>query len=211
MYRKFICAVLLLTCACYGEFESRISSGVSTNLNDDWSLNFKYETRIIEQQDCFDYNSGDIGFSYKGLHENIKIGLNYKVSNQLKNNQWRIEQRPYGYLTYKNKIKSIDWSNRVRIEYREFDTKEDLWRLRNKFGFKFPYLYKPLKLRPYIADEVYYQFNDQGYSKNRIYGGCTFNLTENFKSDIYYFWEKERESAGGDELNVLGLKFTYYF
>ncbi|MBI9018933.1 MAG: DUF2490 domain-containing protein [Phycisphaerae bacterium] len=179
--------------------------------NEDWKFSFKYETRLKEQGRCWYYDAGDLGLAYSGLHEKIKIGANCKLIEQFDDEQWRSETRPYTYITYKDSVKCLDWFNTTRTECRIFENKSDLWRVRNKAGIKLPPIFEKTNLRPYLSDEVFFNFDGQGYAKNRIYAGCTFNLTEKLKGDFYYFWEKETASAGGQELNVAGLKLTYYF
>jgi hypothetical protein len=68
-----------------------------------------------------------------------------------------------------------------------------------------------LKLKPYLADEVFINFNEEGYVGNRFYSGVAFNFTKNVKANIYYVWQSARASPGRDDVHALGTKLTFRF
>ncbi len=129
---------------------------------------------------------------YSGYADWVDLRFNYrKVYERDSEGAWRTENRPHINVTLKTKLGGIDLSSRSRFEYRDRKKKEDLWRYRNKVTFKLPFEITELKLQPYLADEVFINFNDQGYAANRFYSGLSFDLAKNIKGQIYYLWQSK--------------------
>ncbi|MHC4265233.1 MAG: DUF2490 domain-containing protein [Planctomycetota bacterium] len=196
-----------------GVFQFRMGTGLTVDIKKDLKFKFEEEIRFQDNQNGMPYHSSDFGLIYSGLNEHIDLGLFFKMAfaqiDELDDETIQ-ENRPFFYVTYKDYIGNIQWSNRSRIEYRMIDKQLEFWRYRNKFGLKFPELWEDSNVRPYVADEVFFAMDGRGYTKNRLYAGFTSQLLENVKGDIYYLWER-RDLSVLDDLHVLGLKFTFAF
>ena len=81
---------------------------------------------------------------------------------------------------------------------------------RNKLTIEFPKL-TTLQLQPYIADEVFINFDREGYNNNRFYAGFEINLTKTIEADIFYMWQSTRSDGGRKDINVLGFKLEIAF
>ncbi|MHC4758156.1 MAG: DUF2490 domain-containing protein [Planctomycetota bacterium] len=196
-----------------GVFQFRMGTGLTADVAKELKFKFEEEFRVQDNQDGLFYHSSDFGLVYTGVSKNIDLGFFFKLAftqlDQLDDETIQ-ENRPFVYVTFKDYLGNVQWSNRCRIEYRMIDKQVEFWRYRNKFGLKFPELWKDSKLQPYVADEVFFAMDGRGYTKNRVYAGLTRPLGEKVKGDIYYLWER-RDIAVLDDLHVLGLRFTYAF
>ena len=76
---------------------------------------------------------------------------------------------------------------------------------------KFPLELTELKLQPYLADEVFINFDDEGFNKNRVYFGASFKLSKNLEGNIFYLWQSSRSSGDWKDINVLGIGLKYRF
>ena len=149
---------------------------------------------------------------YSGLAKWIDLGFNYRqVFEKDSKGQWKQENQPNINVTLKGKLLGLDLSNRERFEYRDLEDNEDVWRYRNKVTAKLPLELTGLKLKPYLADEIFITLNDDNIDKNRMYAGVSFKLTKNLNGDVFYLWQSSRSSSGWTDINVLGtaLKFSF--
>lgn len=183
----------------------------SLDLNEDWTATFGEEFRFGDEGGNLYYHHSDVGFVYKGLADWIDVGANFRKVYGDTGSTWRQENRPHINVTLKGKMGDVGVSNRSRFEFRDIDKKKDIWRYRNKVTFKLPYELTELKLKPYLADEVFINFNEEEYVGNRFYSGVAFSIAKNVKADIYYLWFSAR--SGGEQYNIhaLGTKLIFRF
>ncbi|MHC4571223.1 MAG: DUF2490 domain-containing protein [Planctomycetota bacterium] len=182
------------------------------NLDKDWTATFQEKFKLGDGGGHLYYHHSDVGFVYKGLADWIDLGFNFrKLYEEDRTNTWRHENRPHINVTLKGKLGDIGVSNRSRLEYRDNDKKEDIWRYRNKVTFKLPFELTELKLKPYLADEVFINVNEEGYSGNRLYAGLSFSLAKNIKARVYYVWQSFRASPGRDNIHALGTNLILLF
>lgn len=182
------------------------------NINKNWKTTLEEELRLGDDGGHLYYHHSDIGLIYKGLGDYIDIGLNFrKVYVEDDSNTWRHENRPHINLTLKKKLGSIAFSTRSRLEYRDVEQKAETWRYRNLFTFKLPCELTSLKLKPYVADEIFMNLNGEGYAGNRVYGGVAFNLSANINTAIYYVWQSARANPGRDDIHAFGTKLVFNF
>ena len=111
----------------------------------------------------------------------------------------------------KTNWKDLALSNRSRFEFRDRENAKNLWRYRNKFTIKFPWKLTALKLQPYVADEVFINFDDENFTANRFYAGVTTKLTDNLDAHIAYIMQSKRSGSDYTDYHALGtyLKFKF--
>lgn len=217
-----ICFVAALTCwefftsPCFaaddGDFQWWSTAGVSYDINKDWKVTFEEEFRLGDDGGHLYYHHSDLGFVYKGFADWIDLGFNYRQVFEKDNaGEWRPENRPHLNITLKGKLFDLDLSDRSRFEYRDRENKKDLWRYRNKFTVKFPLELTKFKLQPYLADEVFINFDEEGYNRNRLYSGASFKLSKNLEGNIFYLWQSSRSGGNWKDINVLGVSLKYRF
>jgi len=194
-----------------GDFQYWNTEGISKKINDDWRIALEQEFRWGDNATNPYYNHSDLGVNYSGLAEWLDLGLNYRHIHEEKSDNWKVENRPHFNATAKWKLLDIAFSNRGRLEYRNREDAENYWRYRNKFSIKTPLKLSKLEIQPYIADEIFYDFDVETLNRNRLYGGLGFKILKNLKGEIYYLWERTENSDKWNDINVLGTKLKLDF
>jgi len=186
------------------------SFGIDYDLNKDWKFTVREELRFGRDNGNPYLHNTDIGLIYKSLGDWIDIGFNFKKEYEKDSSgEFRHENRPNLNIILKGKVFDLGVGNRTRLEYRDFETKETDWRLRNKTTFKLPF--KLFQLQPYIADEVFTNLGESDINQNRLSAGFSFNLSDNLKSGVYYLLKSNKTRDGWLQTNVIGTQFVFLF
>ncbi len=208
-------AVVLSSGLCFGydtDFENRSTLDIILGLNKDWDFEFQEELRFNDNGGTLFYDFSDFGLIYKGLADWVELGFNFrKIYERESHDDWVEENRPHLNLTFKGKLAGFDISDNSRIEYRDREEKKDEWRYRNKLTAKFPVELTSLKLRPYVADEIFVNLYGEGITRNRLFSGFSFKVAENTKLDIFYLWQASKAGEEWDDVHALGTKLTFTF
>jgi hypothetical protein len=193
-------------------FQYWSTADFSFDINKNWITTFQEQFRLGDEGGNLYYHHSELGFVYKGYADWIDLGFNFrKAYERDSQGTWRTENQPSISFTLKGRLGNIDLSSRSRFEYRDREKNEDLWRYRNKVTFKLPFEITELKARPYLADEVFINFNEEGYTANRFYSGLSFDLAKNIKGEIYYLWQSKRADPGRDDINAFGTTLKFLF
>ena len=218
-----ICFIAALICAgflsgpCFafddGDFQYWSSAKVSFDINKDWQCNFEEEFKFGDDAGELYYHHSDLGFVYRSFADWIDLGFNYRQISERSDSEgeWTQENRPHLNVTLKGQLFGLNVSNRSRFEFRDVEDNEDHWRYRNKVTVKLPLELTELKLKPYLADEVFVPLNDDNITKNRVYAGVSFKVLENMTGEVFYLWQSSRSAGDWNDINVLGtwLKFRF--
>ena len=209
-------AILLISEVCFafddGDFQYWSNANASVKLNKNWTAVFEEELRLGDDGGRLYYHHSDLGFLYSGFAKWLDVGFNFReVFEEDSGGEWRQEHRPHLNAILKSKLLGCDFSSRSRFEYRDRENQKDLWRYRNKFTFKLPLELTSLKLKPYVADEIFIPLNNDNIDRNRFYSGVTFNLSKNIKADIFYLWQASKSGGDWKDVNALGTSLKFYF
>ena len=184
-------------------------------INKDFKMALEEEFRWADNANHFYYHHYDLGFTY-GLNKFLSIGGGYRHVLEDKKvgkvTKFRVENEPYLTATVPWNFKGFSFEDRSRLEYRHFDYQTDAWRYRNKFLVKLPWKFTKLNIQPYLCDEGFVSFGViNQFNENRFSSGLAFDITKNFKGEIYYML---RSTKGTDQWigsNILGTKLKYSF
>jgi hypothetical protein len=201
-------------CFGFGDegFQYWSTTALSVDIDKDWKLTADEEFRFGDDGGNFYYQHTDVGLVYKNVTDWMDLGINYRQVNEKDSSDvWRQENRPHLNVTLKGKIQDIDFSSRSRFEFRNLEKKKDVWRYRNKVTCKLPLELTAVKLKPYVADEVFVDFDQKGLNRNRLSAGFSVKLAKQIKGVIYYLWQASRSNGEWQDIHVLGtqLKFTF--
>ena len=208
--------VLLVSGSCFGYSDEGVqwwtAATASFDVAEDWSGKLSQEFRLGDDGGNLYYEHTDLAFTYTGLTEGIDAGVGFRlIYEKNSSDDYKRENRPHFNVTFKGKL--FDWSvsDRNMFEYRDKDNKEDVWRYRNKVTIKFPVELTALKIKPYIADEIFLTMNDDKVDRNRLYFGGSVGITENLSADLFYMWQSSNSGGKWLDLDVLGtyLKFKF--
>ena len=207
-------SILLVTEICLassdGDFEYWSKASVAFDIDKDWTLTFEEEFRLGDGAGNLYRHHSDLGLVYKSFAGWIDFGFNYKqIFEKDSKGEWRPENRPHLNVTLKGRLFDLDLSDRSRLEYRDRENKKDVWRYRNMFAVISPLEFTELKLKPYLADEVFISPDGEGYHMNRLYSGVSFKLPKNISGEIYYMWQSSKSGGGWSDINVIGTQVKF--
>lgn len=195
-------------------FQFWVSSSTFLDISKNWEAMFQKEFRLGDDGGTLYYQHSELGAMYKGLAEWLELGFNYRQIFERDNERvWKLENRPHFNITLKGRLSALDLSNRSRFEYRVREDKDDLWRYRDKVTVKLPYEFTGLKLKPYVANEVFITLDDYVYNVNRLYSGITFDflLFKKIQADVFYLWQSSKSSSGWKDIHALGTGLKIRF
>ncbi|NQT06730.1 MAG: DUF2490 domain-containing protein [Candidatus Omnitrophica bacterium] len=190
------------------------TESASYKINKDWKIKAEEELRFSEHARGLYYEHTDLGLTYSGLAKWFDVGVNYRLIYEDKGEKRKHENRPHINATLKYSPGNLNLSNRSRMEFRNKQDSDDAWRYRNKSIAKFSYnLMKNLKASPYIANESFLDFDEEEYSRNRLYSGVDFKIFKNFGIDVYYLWEANyiESKDSWKSYNIIGTKAKLSF
>ena len=212
---KLFFFIFLLSCPCpgfgNGDFQFWNTESISWNASDEFRLTLEEEFRFGDDEPNFFYQHSDLGVVYTGAADWLDIGINYRHIFEKKTDDWREESRPHLNATVKWRACDLSFSNRGCLEYRSRDSAEDFWRYRNKLTVGLPWEFTKYAVRPYVADEIFYDFDANDLIQNRIYAGLYLTLLKNLTGEVFYFWQLNKQSSRWDEVHTLGTKLKFCF
>jgi len=207
---SIVTTALAFNCICLasrsGNLEYWQTNGVTHDINQDWSVHAEQEFRAGRHNGNPYLHNVTVGFMYKSLAEWLDIGLGFKKEYEKDSTgKFRQENRPHLNLVFRRKLLDIDASNRLRLEYRDRETKEDVFRLRNQVKVAFPFKFTKLDVQPFVAEEFFINLGENNVSENRLSAGFSGKLAENINASVYYMWKTNKISGGWEDTNIIGV------
>jgi hypothetical protein len=185
---------------------------VDYDINQDWKFTVTEELRFGQHNGnpCL-YNT-DMGLVYKSLGDWIDVSLNFKKEYEKDSSgEFLHENRPHLNIMLKGKAFGLDVANRSRLEYRDKENKETVWRLRERFTVKLPYKFTKFNFQPYIADEIFLDLGEDNVNQNRLFAGFSGKLSKDIKISLYYMWKRSDITSGWQDTNVIGTHIRFLF
>ncbi|MBC8323872.1 MAG: DUF2490 domain-containing protein [Candidatus Marinimicrobia bacterium] len=205
---KLLAGIFIPLCLFAEQPELWQAAKISKPLNDTYTLSMESDFRSFNLGEQLKYYHGDIGISFP-LIANFKLGLNIREVFELKDDTWKQEHRPHGTVSTKMQFGSLNVSARSRFEYRMKQDKDPVIRNRDMVSLKFGKGFTPLKLVPYIADEIFYDMEESELNRNRFYVGCEIKSILFMKTAIYFLQQKDLKNEAWEPTNVVGMKFSF--
>ncbi|MDD5454407.1 MAG: DUF2490 domain-containing protein [Candidatus Ratteibacteria bacterium] len=202
--------LVILPKLTYAEMDTEYRMGyeVSGAINDNLSFKVKPEFRYNDDMSTHYYSHFDIGLDWK-INKYFTLGPYYQYVDQSKDDVWAVEYRPHLDGTFS--LKFFDWSisDRNKMEYRIKEDNE-FFRYANKLTIKTP-KFTEFEIQPYVADEMFYDFDVKEWNKNNAFAGVDFKIVENLTASIYYFTESNKKEDDWTEVSGLGTSLKYSF
>ena len=192
------------------DFQYWNTESLTVKINDRWKATLEEDLRFGDDARQFAYHHTDIGLAYSGITSWLDLGLNYRHVSERKNNGWKTESRPHFNATIKAKTMGLNISNRAKFEYRNREEADNLWRYANKITFILPAIVSQLNIRPYVANEIFIDFDAGELNQNRIYAGLQFTITKNLNCELFYLRLSAKKTQWTDS-NILGTKLKLSF
>lgn len=181
---------------------------ISKPLNETVTYSIEGDFRSFNMGEKLKYYHGDIGLSFP-LIANFKLSLNIRKVFELKDDAWKQEHRPHGTLSTKMKFGSLGVSARSRFEYRMKQDKDPVIRNRDMVSIKLGNGFSPLKLIPYVADEIFYDMEERELNRNRFFVGVEFKCISFMKTAVYFLQQNDLKNGEWEPTNVAGMKFSF--
>jgi hypothetical protein len=194
-----------------GDVQYWNTESISWKFTDDWKAKIEEEFRFGDDMQDFYYHHSDFGLSHSGLAEWLALGVHYRQVFEEKSGVWKQENRPHLNATIKFKLEGLDVSNRSRFEHRDREDADTDWRYRNKSSVTFPIKWTTFEIQPYIAHEIFIDFDAEDFTRNRLYAGLGLKLYKQLTGEIYYLWQSTKSNEDWIDYNILGTKLKVSF
>jgi hypothetical protein len=187
------------------------TTSITWDVHKDWQLGFEEELRWGNDLKDFYYEHSEATLAYKGVAKWLTLGTGYRLTYEERGRDFFYANIPFEYATVKWDVKGWTLSDRSRIEYlgRE-EQANDFWRYRNKVTIAAPWKFTKYEIRPYVAEEIFFHCEDVDITKNRVFGGVTFNIIEHVGGELYYLWEATDQGKWFDD-HIMGSKLKFSF
>ena len=173
-------------------------------INEKWLLqsDVQYRLKQIPEQKNQLLIRGGIGYNLLGSNHNILLGFAYVESNFLENDVIKpisIEKRLYQQYLYKQKIKNLFITHRLRLEERFLPSE---FGLRSRYFFS---LQKPLNQNSISRRSVYASFfnelfvdiRNQKFDRNRFYTGIGYGVSNDIRLETGYLIQAQKNITRG--------------
>jgi len=211
--RLLLAAISLGTAPCVraGDFEYWPKAVAYIPIREQWQF-------ALEQRLTFDDGARRLGdyqtdfvVTYAGLADWLSVGLGYKATFEKDDDRWLLENRPYLNVTLKTTLYGFGLSSRSRFEYRHPEDDDETWRYRNKLTVTAPFPLTAWKILPYVAEEIFINFDEEGFNQQRLYGGFFLPLHERVRLELFYLWKLNEQDDGWDTTHVFGSWVHFQF
>lgn len=183
-----------------------IEGDVSKNLKAKIDVEFRFGDNCSELY----HQYSELGLSHRFCAW-FELGLNYRQIYEKKSGTWKKENRPHLNATFKWSWCDFKLEDRSRLEYRVREGKDDVFRYRNRLTLKFPLKWTALNVQPYIADEIFLDFDEGELNRNRLYLGASSDLRRPLKLELHYLWQSSKSKDCWIDHNIIGTKLKAAF
>ena len=222
MRKTLFAAWLLSTMWTCAASDAPAQSRVPETDNQSWN-DAQLTIPMTKQADFILQTTWRIGGNFFGtsVDERWGAGFNYKLSKYVTLNEFYFhreakppngrqehEERLSFGATFQGSIGKFTLSDRNWFERRWREPQVDAWRYRNRVRLEHPFKIEKTKFTWFIADEVFYDWSQHDWVRNRAAIGAAHTFNKHFTGELYYMRQNDGRSKPGD-LNIIGttLKF----
>jgi opacity protein-like surface antigen len=179
-------------------------------LTDDWFVISRSNaaTRDNFGDEFLAYTGASLGYQ---ITSRLSLRLGYRRAWFRFGEDWQAENRGMLEGYFADRIGGFRFTNRLRVEARYFDWRDDDVRLRNEVTVEAPLKLTPLGLRPYLEEEVFYSTSARRVEANWLGGGLAWRPAEGVKLKLGYRWNRFRIGDDWANRNVLVTGVNVFF
>lgn len=193
-----------------GDFQVWHTDVEEKKINEKFKISLEEEFRWGDNAGELYYHHYEPGLTYK-VNSHLDLALKYRQIYDKKNSKFKQENQPNLNATLKWDFLGCSMDDRSRLEYRHFNYQPDSWLYRNKFTVRLPWKFTKFGIQPYLSDEIFVNFYNTAFTRNRFYAGFSFNLIKNLKAEIYYLLQSTKSSYAWTDANVFGTSLKISF
>jgi hypothetical protein len=195
-----------------GDYEYWAKAAFTTAVTEHWRFTFEERLTFGDEARRLDDHQTDFSFTYWGLADWLGVGLGYKATFAKDDDDWLVEDRPLLNLIVKTSLRDWGVLSRSRFEYRIPQDDSESWRYRNQVTITPPVTFTPLKIQPYVSDEIFVNFDSRDFCQQRLYGGIYIPLHQKARLDLFYLWKlDEQDDHSWHDTNILGSYVYFLF
>jgi hypothetical protein len=195
-----------------GDFQYSARSAVKVKVAKDIKLTAFQEIGLDNNAGNLYYLATDLGIVYTGFADWLEIRAHNRIISGESESDWDMENRAILDFILKYPLWNLELSDRNRVEFRFIEDSEYRTRYRNRVKIAMPLEVGRTTIKPYIADEVFFDSNRDGLDKNRVYSGIVLDIFKNTTLEIQYFWQLEGKREGSmDSINAVRTFLTLSF
>jgi opacity protein-like surface antigen len=214
--RSLTALVAILPLASAPALLAEQDAGASYNLllkaplKDDWFLisRSNLASRNNFEDEFLAYTGLGIGYQ---LTPSFSLRLGYRRAWFRFTDDWQAENRGYLEGYFADRIGGFRVTNRARVEVRTFDWRSDDVRLRNEITVEAPWELTPLRLTPYLEEEIFYSTSNEWIEANWLGGGLAWRPAKGVKLKLGYRWNRFRAGDDWANRNVLVTGINVFF
>lgn len=145
------------------------------------------------------------GFEWR-LDDHFSLSPTYLyIAGQPGRNRSEFEHRLRFDVNFQKKWKHFSIKDRNRVEYRFRNSRVNTVRYRNKFTFTVPVKKDGKEIfAPFVADEPYFDFTLDEWSRNDVQVGVGRKLSSNTSGEFFYIWRHNRRGLPQD-IHAVGV------
>lgn len=148
------------------------------------------------------------GSAYREVNSWLRAGLGFRFAQQPKEEGDLYEYRPQFITTVHNNGKSkLKIRTTNRLERRFFNSGENHFRYYHNLFFDFRFFSKIPA--PYLGEELFNKLNREGLHLTRFYSGFHVYDKKKIVADLYYVFQRSKNSEHWSCSDVAGLNLTF--
>jgi len=118
--------------------------------------------------------------------------VNYQSGKTGTKNDWYLEYRPSLDIGFKWTLFNFKFNLRHRIERRIYKSSDNAWRFRERIEIKTGPKWTRFQFQPYLADDIFYQKNKDGFYQNWFILGLDFTPIKPLTAGIFYMLQTDQ-------------------
>jgi hypothetical protein len=194
-----------------GDFEYWNNESMEFKISKNLAVKTEEEFRFKDNASVFYHNYTDAGLDY-AFNKHLNMGINYRHINEKRGKKdWDPEYRPHFNGTIKTEWRDFKLKNRARFEWRIREDRDTAWRWRDSVSVEFPLKLKPFDIQPYVSDELFFDFDEGRFTKNRVYMGLKTKFLENLSGETFYMLQSSETGDNWITCHVWGTKIKLAF
>lgn len=195
-----------------GDNQAWMQIWVSGQLTDTVGIKLTRENRYRDtDEDKYFYGYTDIALPVK-LNKNWSLTPAVRLITTLRGGEWRDDLMPHISLNNKTTLGSVTMKNRMRLVKMDKEaTDADPIQYRHRIDLMPAKSWTDWKLTPYVAEEVFYDFDEYQVNKFRTYAGMTFVPVKKVSMDLYVMREDTKKLGDWNDVLVFGLASGFKF
>ena len=216
---KSLCAGLLLAGLLSpaargeaGEDQAWMRFWIMQDINKTVGVKVAHEDRFRDSdEDKYYYGYTDISVPVK-LNDYLTLAPAVRQIHTLRGGVWRDDLMPHLTLSSKTPLGPVVLKNRMRLVRTDKDDSDvDPVQYRHRLDVVSAEGWTSWKLKPYVADEVFYDFTDRDLNQNRAYVGLLFSPVHRLSFDLYVMREDTKKANEWNDILVFGLITRFEF